>query len=419
MVARSEAGRVRLSTLMTMRWIALAAQAATLLVVKFGLGFDLPLGAALAIIALAALLNLEAAYVGNRWRRLNETQAVAYLGFDILQLAALLYLTGGIQNPFSVLLLAPVTAGSAILSRRNILWLIGLAYLVIGFLALWFHPLPWSQGGLELPAQYRLGAWLALTISTGFIGLYAWFLTSETRRLNDALQATQFALAAEQQLTALGALAAATAHELGTPLSTIALVARELQRDTPPGSPHAEDIALLISQSERCRTILADLSRRPEQEGIPLLDSQPLSIILQNIAKPYLRMGLDFMVLDTTADSEHPVTFSQTPELKHGLANILQNGLQFAHSRLVATISREGGVIRCLLEDDGPGFPPAFLERLGEPYLSSRSEHGIHLGLGLFIARTLLAQTGATLAFANHPQKGAMVTVTWPDVKAP
>lgn len=261
-------GRISLRTLVTIRWIAVAGQAVTLVTVHFVLGYRLPLLPAFGVVACSALLNIFLILHRQAATRLSERDAALYLGYDTLQLAALLYLTGGLQNPFAILILAPITVAATILSQRPVIGLSGLAVAAITALAIWHMPLPWPGGQPPVfPLPLVFGTWTALTLATLFIALYTWSVAQEARRLRDAVAATQLALAREQQVSAVGSLAAAAAHELGSPLATIAVVAKELARELPSDSPYAEDAALLVSQSERCRKILAQLTQQHDEDG--------------------------------------------------------------------------------------------------------------------------------------------------------
>lgn len=412
-----DSGRVRLRTLARIQWVAIAGQAGALLVVHFGLGFKLPLGPALAIVAASALLNLAITIDRPSGLRLGERAAAWYLGFDVCQLAALLYLTGGLQNPFAFLLLAPITVSATILSVRVTIILCALALACISLLAAYHLPLPWGPGELSLPFTYVVGVWVALALGIVFFAIYTWRVAEEARRMSDALAATQVALAREQQMSALGGLAAAAAHELGSPLGTISLVARELGRELPKDSPLADDVQLLISQAERCRQILADFAARPGADGgIPFTDV-PVDALVEAAAAPHLD-GRVVVVFDAgpaaDAEDEPAPIVMRSPEFIHGLGNLIQNATQFARREVVVRTRWSGREITVTIADDGTGFPPHVLERLGEPYISGRSRNGSHMGLGVFIARTLLNRTGATVSFANGELGGAEVVVRWP-----
>ena len=400
-----------LRTLILIRWIAITGQLAAVLTVHYQLGFPLPLGPALAAIAASALLNGVASFQ-RRTRRLGDLQTASYLAFDILQLSTLLFLTGGLENPFATLILAPVAVAATILSGPVVAGLSGLTLVCISILTVEHMPLPWSSSPPELPALYVGAQWAALALSCIFIALYNRSVAGEARRIVDALAATQDALAREQQVSALGALAAAAAHELGSPLSTIAVVAKELARDVPPGSPLAEDVALLQSQSDRCREILAKLARTPEAEGTPF-DRLPLPALIEAVAEPHRLPGIALEV-QSGGRQDGPPLVRRTPEIVHGLGNLLQNAMQFARSKVMAQLGWTADEVTVSIADDGPGFPPNMLGRLGEPYLSSRGDDGEHLGLGIFIAQTLLERAGADISFENGRNGGAIVVVRWP-----
>src|SRR5439155_9581631 len=224
--------------------------------------------------------------------RLGEREAAFFLGYDLLQLGLLLYLTGGLQNPFAILILAPVTVAATILSLRAVIALAVFAISIITLLALWHIPLPWRDVPLLFPPELVLGLWTAMVLATVFIGGYTWSVAEEARRLRDAVAATQLALAREQRVSAVGALAAAAAHELGSPLATIAVVAKELVHDLPPDSPHAEDALLLLSQSERCREILAQLARQPEHDGGSPYTRLPISALVETAGAQHRHEGV-------------------------------------------------------------------------------------------------------------------------------
>jgi two-component system, sensor histidine kinase RegB len=269
------------------------------------------------------------------------------------------------------------------------------------------------EGTFQLPALYVAGLWLALVLGTALIAGYAWRIADEARRLSDALAATQMALAREQQLSALGGLAAAAAHDLGSPLATIAVTARELANAVPEDSPLAEDVAELVSQSRRCREILRSLGQRPESEALRPFTCVPLSALLTTIAESYGRPDIELQVLVERVSREllEPELIP-TPELKHAIANLIDNAIKFARRRVRLVVRLEAEMVEVGIEDDGPGFSPEVLELLGEPYISTH-QRSDGLGLGVFIAETLLARTGATLQFGNLPD-GARVAVRWP-----
>jgi len=406
-------GRISLRTLVPIRWVAIAGQALTLVIVHFGLGYRLPLLPAFGIVACSALLNIFLILHRQAATRLGERDAALYLGYDILQLAALLYLTGGLQNPFAILILAPITVAATILSQRPVVGLSGLAVAAITVLALWHMPLPWPGRPPVFPLPLVLGIWAALVMATLFIALYTWSVAQEARRLRDAVTATQLALAREQQISAVGSLAAAAAHELGSPLATIAVVAKELARELPEDSPYAEDAALLVSQSERCRKILAQLAQQHDEDGGSPYARLPISSLVEAAVAPHHDQGVRLIFATTSASAENEPLVRRSPEILHGLNNLIQNAVQFARREVSVTTSWDAHTVTVEIADDGPGFPLHLLGRLGEPYLSTRAGEANHMGLGIFIAQSLLERSGARLAFANLAEGGAHVAISW------
>ncbi len=408
---------LRLDTLVRLRWLAIAGQSAAVAGVHFGLGFSLPFGWCFLAIAVSAWLNIALRIRFPLSHRLGEGAATALLGFDILQLAALLYLTGGLQNPFAILFLAPVMISATALPPRHTLAL-GLLAAGLATLLVFLHwPLPWAGNDRPvLPPQYQVGNWIALLLGLGFTGIYAWRVAKEARDLSEALAATELVLAREQHLSQLDGLAAAAAHELGTPLATIALVARELSRLAPAEGEMAEDITLLVEQVQRCRGILGKLASLQDDDAGPL-DQLSLRLLIEEAAGPQRPFGVPFEIaLD--GDKPEPIC-RRNPGMIYGLGNIVDNAVDFARSKVTISAQWTEGAVILTIADDGPGFPPEVLLRAGDPYLSrshaKESRAGGGLGLGLFIAKTLLERSGATLEFSNLPlpATGASIRITW------
>lgn len=410
---------VRLHTLVRLRWLAVIGQTAAVLVVHYGLDFRLPLGACLSVIALSAWLNVAQRLRFRMTRRVEPDQAAWLLAFDIAQLAALLFLTGGLQNPFAFLFLAPVLFSATALPARLTLSLGAFAVFCATLLIFFHMPLPWvSDDPLVLPPIYVLGIWFSLLLAVGFIGAHAWQITEEARLLAEALTATELVLAREQHLSQLDGLAAAAAHELGTPLSTIAVVVKELERSLEPGSPHAEDVKLLREQAQRCREILGKLTELSTASGP--FDRLKLSALLEEVVAPHRNFGVAIDVALPADRSGEPVG-AHNPAIVYGLGNLVENAVDFAGERVEVAARWSDRDVAVVISDDGPGFSPEVIDRIGEPYVTSRGrgrgESGTDgLGLGFFIAKTLLERSGASIAFINRvaPERGAVVRVRWP-----
>lgn len=410
--AFAPSGPVRLQTLVLLRWIAVAGQLLTILFVHYGLDFRLPLVSCLVVIAASALLNVALALIYPVATRLSDLGAVSYLALDLLQLAALLYFTGGLENPFSLLMLVPVTVGAMILSLRATLWLSIMAFTLITVMLFQHLPLPWTDGPPPfLPPLFLFANWVSMLIGTLFVAAYAFRVADEGRRMRDALDATQHALSREQRLAAVGGLAAAAAHELGTPLGTITLVAKELSREVPPDSAMAEDVRLLVEQAARCRDILARLARRPEAEAVGDEYAYPLfSALIEAAAEPHLHRGKQVVVQVTEGEQPH---VRRSPEILHAVGNLVENAVDFADRKVEVRIGTNAETVHVDVMDDGPGFDAEILSRIGDPYITSRPEDD-GMGLGVFIAKTLLEHTGATVRFTNRPEGGAWVAIVWP-----
>jgi two-component system sensor histidine kinase RegB len=413
---------VRVDTLVRLRWIAVIGQTIAVLVVHFALDFTLPLYACLAVIALAAWLNVALRVRFSVTQRLPPDRAAWLFAFDIAEIGVLLFLTGGLQNPFSFLMLGPVLLSATSLPPRMIVILAVFAALCASVLAFYYYPLPWDadERPMQLPGIYIAGVWLATLLSLGFVGVHAWQLTEEARQLTDALAATELVLAREQHLSQLDGLAAAAAHELGTPLATITVIATELERAIEKGSPLTDDIVMLREQAQRCRQILGKLTEL-SADSEPF-DRMPLSTLLEEVVAPHRHFGVAIDVALTPHDATEPVG-GRNPAILYGLGNLVENAVDFAEGTVRVAADWSSEDVSVTITDDGPGFAPEIMDRIGDPYVTSRrqrrmnvgSEGGGGLGLGFFIAKTLLERAGATLEFENRaaPERGAVVRVRW------
>jgi two-component system, sensor histidine kinase RegB len=411
---------VRLDTILRLRWLAVLGQLATIFIVVQGLEFDVEVIPCLTIIGLSALLNLALQIAFNPMQRLEPRYAAALLALNIIELAGLLFFTGGLENPFSFLFLAPVLISATALPIRLTIAL-GVLAVVCASVLVYFHlPLPWdSDEPLALPAIYLFGVWLSIAVAIGVTSLYAFQVTEESRQLSDALAATELVLTREQHLTQIDGLAAAAAHELGTPLSTIFLISRELERTIADDSPLAADMKTLREQAQRCRDILAKITQL-SSSGAPF-DRMPLSTLIEEAVAPHRDFDVAIKVRIALGVTREPVGM-RNPAILYGVGNILENAVDFARTAVEVNASWNQETVEIVISDDGPGIAPDMLKRIGEPYLSRRrggdeaqSSHG-GLGLGVFIARTLLERTGAKVSFTNRtfPDHGAVVQITWP-----
>ncbi len=416
------ARRLRLDTLVRLRWLGVAGQSVAVLITWFVLGFDLPIALCFLVIAASVALNVALRLKFPLNQRLSEPQAFALLAYDVLQLSGLLYFTGGLTNPFASLFLAPIMISAVSLAWQGTAWLVVLMVAAASFLAFQHFPLPWHQGEpLQLPFLYVTGIWMALVPGAGFIAFYASRVSQEARQLSDALTATELVLAREQHLTQLDGLAAAAAHELGTPLATITLVVKELGKIVKPSDALGEDIALLAQEVARCRTILSKIASLGN-EGLGMLDELTILHLVEDVVGPQRDFGVA-LHLASDGNGPEPVC-RRNPGMLYGLGNLVENAIDFAASEVRITMRWSEAVVTIGIADDGPGFSPDVLTRVGEPYITSRGsrrakvDEGSGLGLGLFIAKTLLERSGATVTTGNAPapEQGARIEVTWPRV---
>jgi two-component system sensor histidine kinase RegB len=432
-VADVGAVMVRQRTLILLRWMAIAGQIAAILVASQVYGLQLPLGLCALAVGLSVLANLALIMLFPENRRLTEPEAFLTLLFDLGQLAFLIFLTGGLTNPFAILVLAPVTISASVLRLGSTVVLGALAILAVSAATVWYMPLRFADGSaLVIPGIFAFGFWLSIVIGILFLGLYSRRVATEMRSMSEALLATQMALGREQKLTDLAGVVAAAAHELGTPLATIKLVSAELIEELDAQPDLQEDARLIRDQADRCRDILRDMGRAGKDDLH--LRQAPLSAVLREAAEPHLARGkrVDFTFAPTQDGPRDQPAILRRPEVIHGLRNLVQNAVDFA--RTTVWIEGEWTARRIVVRitDDGDGFPPGLIGRIGDPFVRARrtdpeaeKRPGYEgMGLGLFIAKTLLERSGAELSFANatdpflapkdRPERsGAVVEAVW------
>ena len=428
---------IRLRTMILLRWVAIVGQLVALTVAQRFYGLQLELGLCYLAVGVSVIGNLIAIFVFPENKRLTEFENLLMVLFDVLQLGFLLFLTGGLNNPFSLLLLGPVTISAAVLTTRSTLLVGATAIVIVTILSEYHLPLRTQDNFiLRIPDLFVFGNWIALVIAICFIGLYSRRVTSEMHSMSDALSATQLALSREQKLTDLGGVVAAAAHELGTPLATIKLTSAELIEELDDRPELQEDAALIREQADRCRDILRDMGRAGKDDLH--LRQAPLMTVVQEAAEPHTHRG---KVVQYTHDPDAGEAIDQPailrkPEIIHGLRNLVQNAVDFARATVWIEAHWTTDAITIRIIDDGNGFPPQLLGRIGDPFVRRRKSSSERaqrpeyegMGLGLFIAKTLLERSGAELTFANGsdpyggwepdtPHVGAIVEVVWPRAK--
>lgn len=405
--------------LISIRWLALAGQFVALILVTGVLGFDAALKPALVIVGVGIIFNIWQSWQTARQTRLRRRDILFALHFDVLQLACLLYFTGGLINPFALLFLAPIVVSAAVLDFRSTALLIMFVIICAGILAVSYTPLPWYDTGLVLPDIYVMGVLAALIVSSMFIGFYVWWIADEARRTQAVLAATQLMIERDQQTTHLGILAAAAAHKLGSPLNTISVISHDLRdtlRSDAADKPRLDsDIDEIVTESERCRLILADLNRDLNTERLGDVAAMPVSQVIQGqLSARITAFGDRLSVTTGSLDNSPEPMVSPRTELKYALETLLDNASDFARTSVEFDIGWTRDAIDISIQDDGPGFHPTIMSRIGQPWNSTRDGLSGHRGLGLFLAKTLIESTGGELHINNAEQGGAMIHILVP-----
>lgn len=425
---------VPLRTLIVLRWIAIFGQLAAITVAQRMFSLDLNLGLCFLAIGAAIVANLIAVFVYPENKRLSETEVAGTLMFDLGQLAFLLFLTGGLNNPFALLVLAPVAISAMALKPRTTATMAAAAVIMVTVLAFWHLPLRTAEGFImRMPQVFVYGFWAAISIGIVFLSVYAGRVTGEVHAMSEALTATQMALAREQKLTDLGGVVAAAAHELGTPLATIKLTSAELIDELDDRPDLQEDASLIRDQADRCRDILRSMGQVGKDDLH--MRHAPIGAVVREAAEPHAGRGKDIHFDLEPIDGSDPrqPVIERRPEVIHGLRNLVQNAVDFARETVWVDVFWNDDTLTVRIVDDGRGYAPQVINRIGDPFMRRRRKARTHgtragyegMGLGLFIAKTLLERSGAELTFANGrdpfeaddgPGKriGAIVEARWP-----
>ncbi len=425
---------IRLRTIILVRWVAVAGQLIALLVAQLVFRLELEYGLCYLAVGISVIGNLIAMFVYPENKLLSESENVLMILFDLLQLCFLLALTGGLHNPFSILVVGPVTISASVLSVRSTTFLAATAITLVTLLLEFHLPLRMEQRFiLRMPDVFLFGSWVAIVIAILFSSVYSRRVVSEMSSMSEALAATQMALSREQKLTDLGGVVAAAAHELGTPLATIKLASAELMDELEDRQELYEDAALIRSQADRCREILRSMGRAGKDDLH--LKKTPLTALVEEAAEPHLDRGKDVVIeiAPTQPKGDLPPIVLRHPEVVHGLRNLIQNAVDFSRSSVWIESAWNDERIALRIMDDGLGYPTHLIGRIGDPFMRRRRSERDRkqrpgyegMGLGLFIAKTLLERTGAELSFANGSDRkshnpdmprpsGAIVEVVWP-----
>ena len=403
------------STLTILRYIAIIGQFIAINIVYFYLSLPFPIELSYLIILLGLLTNIYLQF-GIKINQLKDLYAAIFLIYDLIQLSFLLYLTGGIFNPFSFLLIIPAIVSSTFLSMGTTIILGFVTSLLLLVISFFYLPLPGEDMNLlHFPDFYKIGIIISILIGLMFLSYFGIRFAGETKKRSEALNKLQEVIAKEYELESLGGQAAAAAHSLGTPLATIAVVAKELKKEIGDNKDISKDIDLLISQTKRCSEILKKISKKQIEEDI-FLSSIKLEDLLEEIIDSFKETSskkID-LILD---DDNNKINIERTPEIIYGLRNFIGNAVKFSKSKVKIILNSDPNKIEIKINDDGPGIPDDIIKKIGEPYIKSKSielSSNSGLGLGTFLGKTLLERQGANLSFRrNNDLGGALVIIRW------
>ena len=402
-------------TLVILRWIAIIGQYLTISIVYFVLKFELPFFYCSTIILIGILTNFYLQFQFKK-NQLNNFTSTFFLFYDLIQLSLLLYLTGGVTNPFTILLIVPAIVSSTFLTLRSTINLSFITIIILILLTINHLPLPHSgELHFHVPDIYLYAVPIAIIIGLTFLTYFGVRFGIESRKRTEALNKLELILAKEHELESIGLQAAAAAHSLGTPLSTITVIARELEKEIGNNPKYSKDIDLLLSETKRCSDILKDLSRDQLEEDSFLSDIK-IEELLSAIVRSFTEISEKKISLVVEQNKLNP-QIERTLEITYGLRNFIGNAVKYSNSSVDVILESSNKITEVKVCDDGPGFSEDILNVLGEPYIRSKnkiisSKSG--LGLGTFIGKTLLERMKANVSFDKCPNiNGAMVTIKW------
>ena len=404
------------STYISLRWIAIIGQLLSIYIVYFLLDFDFNFLLSNLIVILGAISNLYLIFIYKK-TQLSERSALIFLIIDIFQLAGLIYLTGGIVNPFIIFLIIPSVFASSNLGFKTNLLLVITTSLIIIFLTFYSEDLPAPLNDhFHVDDYYYYSIPIALIIALIFLNYFAIIFGSESRLRKEALNKMEEVMAQEHEMLSLGGQAAAAAHSLGTPLSTIKIITQELLKQLKNNKEVIQDIELLESQVERCNQILKKLSLDPNQEDDFIDEDLSMKEYLKEIIFSFQETSSKDFILNLDQDSNSK-KITKSIEIVYGLRNFIGNANKFSKSKIFISLKSDNESTEIIVEDDGPGYPNDIISKIGEPYLRSFrkiEKNKIGLGLGLFIGKTLLEKNFASLEFRNSKTRGgAEVLIKW------
>mgnify|MGYP001365525282 FL=1 len=402
-------------TLVFLRWIAIFGQLFSVNLVYFYLDLNFPVFLCHLVIIVGLITNIYLQF-GLKASLLKDLYSSSFLMYDIIQLSVLLFLTGGIFNPFAILLIVPTIVSSTFLSMGSTIILGSLTIILLFVITFFNMPLPGMEEYiLSFPNYYVTGILISLIIGLIFLSYFGIRFAGETKKRSDALNKLQQILAKEYELESLGGQAAAAAHSLGTPLATISVVSKEMRKEVGDDSKLTKDLDLLISQTKRCSEILKKISQKKIISD-EFLSSMSFEDLLEEIIKSFKESTEKVIKLNTDKDI-NKTDIKKNPELVYGLRNFIGNAVKFANQNILVSIISDNINLYILIEDDGPGFPEDIMKALGEPYIKSKSKkskNNAGLGLGTFLGKTLLERQSAFISFENGSSlNGARVKIKW------
>jgi two-component system sensor histidine kinase RegB len=404
------------STYINLRWIAIIGQFITInsIYFIFGFSFDLILGNS--VILIGILSNLYLIYI-NKNTQLLDKISFTFLLIDILQLSCLIYLTGGIVNPFSIFLIIPSIFSSSNLGLRSNLLLVGSTVLMIIFLTFFKQPLPYPVSEhFHVDSYYYYSIPISLIIALIFLNYFALIFGSESRIRKEALNKMEEIMSKEHELLSLGGQAAAAAHSLGTPISTIKIISSDLIKQFKDNVDVKKDLDLLVSQIERCSDILKKLTLNPIVEDDFIDRDLTIADYVTEIVKSFKETSKKEFIVNFDQNS-NSFLITKSIEIVYGLRNFIGNANKFSKGKVFINIKGDSEITEIIIEDDGEGYPKDVLKKIGEPYVKSykssiKSKSG--LGLGIFIGKTLLEKNYANILCKNsETRSGAEVNIKW------
>ena len=401
-------------TLVFLRWIAIIGQLITVYTVYFAFNFTLPILYCSLIIFFGAITNI---YL-QLWFKKNDLSTLdstIFLFYDLFQLSLLLFLTGGIKNPFVIFLVVPSIVSSTLLTLKNTFILVIATIFFLSLLTFFYLPLP-HPGNLHfhVPDYYLYAVPLAVVIALVFLTYFGARFGLESRQRASALKELELVLAKEHELESIGLQAAAAVHSLGTPLSTITVIAKELKKESDKNPKYGKDIELLLGQAKRCSEILKKISQA-QIEDDKFINKITIQNLLAEITRSFEEISEKRIILNLDK-AEEKILMDRSVEITYGIRNFIGNAVKFSKSEVNINLETNSNNVKISIYDDGPGFPEDISRKIGQPYITTRSEDlasKAGLGLGTFIGKTLLERKKASLNFSNLEKKGALVTIIW------